>query len=138
MSQEKWNLDREPTKWERIYGSFFSLLVFVLTSTFLYYSSSQLIVGEGVSKQALLIFVVANLFFVGSTYLLWRVAFTRRQKPSQFAIATIGYVIGGLSCIFLVLVAVGLGNTPYLASIALTGLSGSAVILSKGKRRGRS
>lgn len=138
IEDDKWNLNREPTRRERVFGSIFAIVIFIAMSAFLYLSASYLLATDETTNQALLAFAVANLFFIGSAYLLWRVTFTRRQKASSFAITTTGYLIGCGSCFLLVLAAVGLGNTPYLASVGLTGVAGSALIIYQGKRHDHS
>lgn len=135
---DKWNLDRLPTKWERIYGSIFSALIFVLMAVFLYASTIPLLSSEGATTNVLVSFVVSLLLFSGSGYLLLRVAFGKRSKPSPRAIIISGYVIGVASGILLAVSLFGLGNTPYLAGVGLTGLAGSSLIINQGKRRGNS
>jgi hypothetical protein len=73
------------------------------------------------------------LLFVGSGYLLFRVAFGKRRKLSGKTITGTGYVIGAMSCLMLVLSVLGLGNAAYLASIGFTGLAGSVVVIRQGK-----
>jgi divalent metal cation (Fe/Co/Zn/Cd) transporter len=140
MSEEddKWNMNRIPTRWERIYGSFFSIIIFVLMTLFLYASFLRFIKSEEVSKNSLITLCVAVLLFAGSGYLLLRVALGKRRKPSARAIITTGYVLGATSCMLLILPVFGLGNTPYLLSTGFIGLAGSASIISQGKRRGSS
>jgi len=136
--EDKWNLDRFPTKWERIYGSVFSILIFALMSIFLYASSLNLISSKEVTNNILVTFSVAALLFVGSGYLLLRVVFGKRRKPSAREIIITGYVIGTVSGILLVVSILGLGNTPYLAAVGFTGLAGSSLIINQGRRRGNS
>lgn len=135
--EDKWNLDRLPTKWERIYGSAFSILIFVLMSIFLYASSLSLIESKP-SNNVLATFLVALLLFIGSGYLLISVVFGKRKKPSATAIIVTGYVLGAASCMLLVVSVLGLGNTPYLAAIGFTGLAGSTLIIKQGKLGGNS
>jgi hypothetical protein len=135
---DKWNIDRLPTKWERMYGSVFSVLIFVLMTVFLYASSLTLVSSEEITTNILVTFVVSALLFSGSGYLVLRVVFSKRRKPSARAIIITGYVIGVASCILLVLSILGFGNTPYLAGVGFAGLAGSSLIISKGKRRGNS
>ena len=139
MSTEdnKWNLDRPPTKWERIYGSVFSILIFILMSLFLYASSLSIIEKE-ITNTTLVTFLVAVLLFIGSGYLLVRVVFGKRKKPSAKAIIITGYVLGASSCMLLVASVFGLSNTPFLAATGFSGLVGSSLIISQGKRRGNS
>lgn len=137
FEDKKWNIDRVPTKWERIYGSAFSLLIFLLMGLFLYVSSLAL-VRDATKNKPWSLFVVAILLFAGSSYLMSRVVFSKRRKPTPRAIVFTGYIIGGVSCALLVMSILGLGNTPYLASTGLTGLAGSFVIINQGRRSGNS
>mgnify|MGYP000139951801 CR=1 FL=1 len=134
---DKWNLDRLPTKWERIYGSVFAILIFLVMSLFLYASSISLINKEA-TEESWVTFAVAALLFIGSSFLLVRVVFGKRSKPSARAIIFTGYVIGAMCGFFLVVSVLGLGNSSYLAGVGLTGLAGSLLIIKQGKRRGNS
>lgn len=133
---DKWNLDRVPSKGERIYGSLFSLLIFMLMCLFLYVSSLRLIESKENSNNILVTFCVAALLFLGSGYLLFRVAFGKRRKPSARAIIITGYVLAAASCMLLILSVFGLGGTPFLAGAGFMGLAGSSLIISRGMRRG--
>lgn len=132
MEDDKWNLERPPTKWERIYGAAFSILIFVLMSLFLFASSSRLLEEEA-NRSSWTTFSVAVLLFVGSGYLLFRVVFGKRRKLTSKTITVTGYAIGAMSCLMLVLSVLGLGNAAYLASIGFTGLAGSVVVIRQGK-----
>ena len=139
MSTEdnKWDLDRLPTKWERIYGSTFSILVFVLMSLYLYASYLSLVEGE-ITNSILFNFLIAVLLFAGSGYLLVRVAFGKRRRPSAKAIVITGYVIGVTSCLLLALSVLGVGDSPYLTRFGLNGLAGSILVIKQGKHHDNS
>ena len=135
--EDKWNLDRLPTKWERIYGSIFAILIFVLMSFFLYVSSLMLI-EKSYTNNILATFSVAALLFIGSCYLLVRVVFRKSRKPSLKTILITGYVIGVAISLLLVVSLFGFENSIYLAGIGFTGLAGSSLIIKNGNRRGKS
>ena len=137
FEERKWNLDRVPTKWERIYGSALSILIFLLMGVFLYASCFPLMV-DGTGNKPWGSFIVAMLLFVASGYLMLRVVLSKRRKPSPRAIVITGYIVGGMGCALLVMSVLGLGNTLYLASVGLTGLAGSIVIINQGRRSGNS
>jgi peptidoglycan/LPS O-acetylase OafA/YrhL len=134
---EKWNLDRAPTKWEHIYASIFSMLIFVIMSLLLY-TSFFMALEKGDDENAWATFVVVVLLFIGSGYLLLRVVFGKRRKPSGRAILITGYVIGATSCLLLALSVLGLSNNFYITGIGFTGLAGSSLIIRQGRRRGNS
>ncbi len=137
FEERKWNLDRVPTKWERIHGSALSILIFLLMGVFLYASFLALMV-DGAGNKPWGSIIVAMLLFVASGYLMLRVVFSKRRKPCPRAIVIAGYIIGGMGCALLVMSVLGLGNTPYIASTGLTGLAGSIVIITQGRHRGNS
>jgi len=139
FEDDNWNLNRAPTKWEHIFGSVFSILIFLVMGLFLY-AISLALMDDDVLNRLWGTFIIAILLFTGSGYFMLRVIFCkcRNLNLSPQAIVLTGYIIGGISCALLALSILGLGNTPYLASFGLTGLAGSSVIIHQGKRGGNS
>ena len=135
---DKWDLNRRPNRWERVYGSVLSFVVFLIMLAFLGYSISYLMTTEEVSNQGAVIFVLASLCFIASTYLCWRVMFTKAQKPSPLIVMIAGFIIFGLSCTCLLLAVFVLGASQgqniIIMSIGLIGLAGSITIITKQKR----
>jgi cation transport ATPase len=135
---DKWNLNRPPTKWEHFYGSALSVLILLIMAVLLYASSIMLLSSNEITIDILVAFAVSALLFIGSGYLLLRVMFSKHRKPNDRAIIITGYVIGVASSLLLVLSVFGVGNVLFQISAGLTGLAGSTQIINRSKSSGNS
>ncbi|MDQ2078545.1 hypothetical protein [Marinimicrobium sp. ABcell2] len=134
----KWGMDRKPTLWERVYGSAFSLVIFIVAAAFTYAASIPFWKSKEVPPGSIAVFAVAVVFLLGSGVLFSRAMFGVARKPSSLAILITGYIIIGMSVVALVLSVAGFGNSFYLVGVGLTGIAGGISIVSQSKRLGRS
>jgi len=77
-----------PTKGQRVYGTLLALIIFLLMSVFLYFTSIELYKKH----DNLTSFIISLILFSGSLFLLLRVAFTKASKPSDRAVNVAGYI----------------------------------------------
>jgi len=127
---DKWNINRSPTKWDHIYGSIFSIIIFIKI-TLLLYGFTLGIFEKDATENAWISFLVTVILFIGSGVLMFRVVFGRRRKPSIKAIKITGYIIAAMSVLLITLAIMGKGPALYLASLGFTGLAGSSVIIKR-------
>jgi divalent metal cation (Fe/Co/Zn/Cd) transporter len=129
----KWELDRVPTKRERMLGVVLSAAILLFFSFILYASGSKYLTDESSNKSLVSVFVTLTLFF-GSLILFARATFSKSRKPSKRAIRNTAYTLFSLSCAMIVL-PLFVGLTPqafYMIAIGLTGIGGSKIILNRG------
>lgn len=134
----KWDMDRKPTLWERVYGSAFSLVIFIVAAGFTYAASIPFWKSKEAALGGVAVFAVSVVFLLGSGVLLSRVVFGVARKPSSLATLITGYIIIGMSVVALVLSVAGFGNSFYLVGVGVTGIAGGISLVSQAKRLGRS
>lgn len=134
----KWDMDRKPTFWERIYGSALSLVIFIVAAVFTFAATISLWKSEELSPERIAVFAVTVGLFLGSGVLLSRMMFGVARKPSPLVIHITGYIIIGISVVALILTVAGFGNAFYLIGVGLTGIAGGATIVGQAKRLSRS
>lgn len=131
--ESKWDINRVPTKGEKILGVVLTGLIFVFFTIALVVVIHLHLRDESPIDSWVSLFVSLALFF-GSLFLFYRAAFSKRQKPSMRAIRITAYVILSLCCAMIVIPFV-VGFTTqgvYILSIGIFGAAGSKVLLSQG------
>ena len=129
----KWELDRVPSKKEKILGIALSIVILVFFFLILFATASMYLSEETSDKSLVPVFVTLALFF-GSLVLFIRVTFSKRRKPSSRAIRNTAYVIFSLSCAMLIL-PFFVGISPqaiYMIGIGFIGIAGSKALLNRG------
>lgn len=131
--ESKWDINRVPTKGEKILGVVLSGVIFV------FFTVTQVIVihlhlREKSPIDSWASLFVSLTFFFGSLFLFYRVAFSKRQEPSMRAIRITAHVILSFCCAMIVIPFV-VGFTTqgvYILAIGIFGAGGSKVLLSQG------
>jgi amino acid transporter len=129
----EWDLDRIPSKKEKMLGVVLSAVILLFFSFILYAFGSMYLSEESSDKSLASVFVPLVLFF-GSLILFIRVTFSKSRKPTKRAIRNTAYVLFSISCAMIVL-PLFIGFTPqaaYMIAIGLIGVSGSKVLLNRG------
>ena len=126
-NNNEWDLNRFPSKKERMLGIILAALIFLFFSFTMYLSE------ESSDKSLVSVFVALVLFF-GSLILFVRVTFSKIRKSTKRAIRNTGYVLFSLSCamIFLPLFVGFSPQAVYMIAIGFIGLRGSKVLLNRG------
>lgn len=129
----KWELDRVPTKKERMLGVVLSAVILLFFSFVLYASGSMYLFDESSDKSLVSVFIALTLFF-GSLILFARTTFSKSGRLSKRAIRNTAYTLFSLSCTMIALPLFA-GFTPQafnMIAIGLIGIGGSKFILDSG------
>lgn len=132
-NQGKWDLDRKPTKRERIAGSIFSFLILLFASLILFVNVSMFLESEASFTST----IIVSLMFLGSLVLFARISFGKRKKPSPKAIRFAGHILFGLSCSMFLLPFFSTDNPAhifYALGAGCTGIAGSKLIINQGAK----
>ena len=128
-----------PTKGQRVYGTLLALIIFLLMSVFLYFTSIELYKKH----DNLTSFIISLILFSGSLFLLLRVAFTKASKPSDRAVTVAGYtavIVGVLVLLVGKIYGPGDDYIRFLEGIGsgiVSIFSGLSIIITKRKNRRR-
>ncbi len=138
-NDNKWDIERVPSKKEKVLGIVLSAVILIFFSLVLFVSGSIYLDEEYPVKSLTSVFVSLVLFF-GSLILFIRIAFGKGEKPTKKAIRNTGYVLFSMSCAMIASsFFVGLSTqTFYMIGIGIVGISGSQILLSRGAVRDKS
>jgi hypothetical protein len=101
-SEEILDIDRKPSKGEKIFGIFFSGTVFIIS--FVAFIGIALILHrDGIDKLSLAYFFVTLFLSVYSFYLLFRFLCTSPKRPGKFSVKILPYIfiVGGVGILLL-------------------------------------
>lgn len=137
--EEKWNLDRKPTKRERIFGSVLSAVILVFVSTVFYFYARYFFESGRFSMPILSGFIVGCLVCLGTAVLLYRVAFSKPRKLSRNERLRVGYFFVAFAVVMF-LIAFFVDTSDLQArlkalGIGCTGLAGGLTVLQKAKQK---
>lgn len=135
IEDHAWDIDRLPTKTERIVGIFVATFLLLLTSALLSFVTYRLYLAGELDGDSEWLFAISLLLFLLTVVLLWRIAFTKPSRPRRSAISFTGYVMLGSGVALLFLSAI---YGPSSAGAVWVGLiavgAGVALVKKYGKR----
>jgi len=129
-----WDLDRLPTKAERIVGSFVATSFFLLTFAFFSFATYRLYLTGKLGSDTDWLFAISALLFLVAAVFLWRTVFTKPSKPTGGAISVTGYAILVSGVALLVLCAIYGTRNLSAAWVGIAAVVGGAVLVKNGRR----
>lgn len=128
---DNWNIDREPTPGEQIFGVIASGLLCLLFGAAFAVALMSYLASPSVSSPLPVVILAAILFLC--VFLFYRITATERQKPSSRTGIFVSYflIVEGIVCLILF---VGTSSI-HLASVGLIGLAGGMTNLARIKRK---
>lgn len=134
MINNKYSIDRVPTKKERIVGVVLSAIIVVVMSGLLFGATLMLISPSEGHGNALVPFVVVLLLFTASVFLFYRVAFTKKSRPRKASMFVVGVLLIVLGSIMIIAFALGANLSHYVTGSSLAVIIAGVTILSESQR----
>lgn len=130
FNDQKWNLNREPTKIEKYSGIFFSIFICVILGYISYIGIFHVLQETEEPKQNEIVFYsITTALFLLTAWILYRIVFGKAKKPSPKAILIAASImcIGSIDILLAGFMGVGSKNSVqlYSAAVGFTGVAWS-------------